>query len=86
MVVIILSINVIYIMYMRCFGGVYAAIHKTKTCLEALCYYRHEFFFVFLRLRLLEVVRFSWIVHFASFSKLTTVHFVILYISLSLSL
>ena len=49
-----------------------------------LCDTTDMIFFLFLRLRLLEVVRFSWIVHFASFSKLTTVHFVILYISLSL--
>ena len=55
--------------------------HKTKTCLEALCYYWLWFFF--LRLRLLMVIRFFWVGHFASFSKQITVHFIILCISLS---
>ena len=56
---------------------------KPRLALEALCYYRLWIFY-FLRLRLLMVIRFSWVELFASFSKLITVHFIILYISLSL--
>ena len=43
-------------------------------------------FYYFLWLRLLVVIRFSWVEHFGSFSKLTTRRWFVLYIILSLSL